>query len=573
MIHLALIALVSLSSFEQSLVNRLSGPRMMRDLKEITQYDRISGGAGEARSVDYIVNQLRQSGIAVQVHEFESLLSWPGAASLEIRGQRPERLEAVTFAFGTSTPAEGIEGDLVVAEMTGAAELAGNATIRPQDLKGKIVLVDELPYPHIARQLEAAGALAGIFSSNGERFNEMVTTTVWGTPSTANAHLIPKLSGVTLRRADVRTLQTRLARQRLRVRLKTAVDTQWRKVRLPVATIPGGVNDHFVLIGSHIDSWHQGGTDAGASNVIALELARAFQAAKDSGELERTIKIAWWPGHSTGRYSGSAWYADHQFSELDRGAIAHINMDGLGALGARQYSTQNSAELDALARQVLRDAVESEGKSTRPNRNSDQSFLGIGISSLQIDDTVPADAGGYWWWHTTEDTFDKADERVALRDAGAVAVAVSRLIQPRIIPFQFLDVTREIESRIQQLQQIAGPHFSLNDALEACYRLEFAIKEMNRNLENEIPNTRLRTINDRLIQLTRWINPLIYTIGGRYHPDDANPKSLIPGLANVGRLSQLQGDALRFEVTFLTRERNRLVDALDRASATASTIR
>lgn len=560
--------LLSLTGFEQAFTSEISGPRMMKDLQYITQFDRISGGEGEAKSVDYILDRLKEAGISTRVHEFDSLLSWPGAAGLELLAPESRKVDAITFSFGKSTPPAGITGDIV------AATLQGGAIRQPESLKGKIVFVDSLPSPTTARKLEEAGALATIFSSRADRFNEMVVTTVWGTPSTANANLIPNRPGITLKKSDGERLKSLVAKGPVRGRVKATVDTKWRRVRIPVATIQGRIADHYVLLGSHIDAWHHGGTDAGASNIIGLEMARAFQKLKDRGELQRSVRIAWWPGHSTGRYSGSTWYADNLFSELDSGAVAHVNMDGIGSRGARIYSTQNTAEFDALATDVLRDAVQAQGRIVRPNRNSDQSFLGIGIPSLQIDDSVPEDAGGYWWWHTVEDTYDKADEKIMVRDAAAVAVALLRLTQSPVLPYRFSDVTKQIEARIREYQQQAGNRFSLIEPLEACQQAESAIKGLERDLASrDIPADRLRNINDALMRISRWLNPILYTEGGRFHPDDAANKVLIPGLAGVARLANLRGDALLFEQTYLTRERNRVTDALNRAAATAASLK
>lgn len=559
--------LLSLTSYEQAVVSQISGSRMMKDLQYITQFDRISGGEGEAKSVDYIVERLKEAGIPLKVHEFDSLLSWPGQAGLELLAPEQRNIGAITFSFGKSTPSQGVTGEIV------AATVEGGMVRQPETLKGKIVFMDALPSPGGFLQIERAGAIGAIFNSTADRFNEMIATTVWGTPSTANAKLIPNLPGITLKKSDGAYLKSAIAKGAVRGRIKASVDTKLRRVRIPVANVEGRDADHFVLLASHIDAWHRGGTDAGASNIIGLEMARAFQHLKERGELQRSIRIAWWPGHSTGRYSGSTWYADNLFTELDRGAIAHVNMDGLGSRGGRIYSTQNTAEFDALAADVLRDAVQAQGRVARPNRNSDQSFLGIGIPSLQIDDSVPEEAGGYWWWHTVEDTYDKADENIMVRDASAVAVALSRLIQSPILPYRFSDVTKQIEARIREYQQQAGNRFSLERALQASRDADSAIKQLEQKLASgNLPSDRLRAINDGLMQISRLLNPVVYTESGRYHPDDANNKVLIPGLAGAARLANLRGDQLLFEETYLTRERNRLVDALHRTAATARSL-
>ena len=53
--------------------------------------------------------------------------------------------------------------------------------------------------------------------------------------------------------------------------------------------------------------------------------------------------------------------------------------------------------------------IEEVGDSVRitpPGRNSDQSFNGVGLPLLQINHSRTSEDGGYWWWHTPDDTRD-----------------------------------------------------------------------------------------------------------------------------------------------------------------------
>jgi N-acetylated-alpha-linked acidic dipeptidase len=52
---------------------------------------------------------------------------------------------------------------------------------------------------------------------------------------------------------------------------------------------------------------------------------------------QRSVRIAWWPGHSTGRYAGSTWYADTFALDLSENCVAHINCDNPGCRRATEY--------------------------------------------------------------------------------------------------------------------------------------------------------------------------------------------------------------------------------------------
>jgi len=93
------------------------------------------------------------------------------------------------------------------------------------------------------------------------------------------------------------------------VSVSTSLDTGWRRIPVLVAEIPGNrVPDEFVLLHGHLDSWHVGVGDNATGDATMLELARVFWQHRD--DLTRTVRIAWWSGHSHGRYAGSTWYAD-----------------------------------------------------------------------------------------------------------------------------------------------------------------------------------------------------------------------------------------------------------------------
>ncbi len=195
---LRLISLLfALLPLEQAITSEINGPRMMRDLEYITRFDRISGGEGEARAVDYIIGQLQQAGIPYRVHEFESLLSWPGPASLEILAPESRNIHAITFSFARSTPPEGVVSEIVAARMEARDlnSLTADVRIDPTGLAGKIAFVDARAFPHVVRQVEDAGAAAAIFTAGGDLVTEGIGTVVWGTPSRANAGLIPAIRG------------------------------------------------------------------------------------------------------------------------------------------------------------------------------------------------------------------------------------------------------------------------------------------------------------------------------------------------------------------------------------------
>ena len=70
------------------------------------------------------------------------------------------------------------------------------------------------------------------------------------------------------------------------------------------------------------------GTSASATMPPAtpamLEIARVLWQHRD--RLERSVRICWWPGHSTGRFAGSTWYADEFALDLAPHCLAHTQL-------------------------------------------------------------------------------------------------------------------------------------------------------------------------------------------------------------------------------------------------------
>ena len=170
-----------------------------------------------------------------------------------------------------------------------------------------------------------------------------------------------------------------------------------------------------------------------------LELARVFQQFRQ--ELQRTVRIAWWSGHSHGRYAGSTWYADTYALDLAEQCVAQINCDSPGCRWATVFTdVMWTEEADPLARAVIRDVAGEEAVWARPLRAGDYSFSNLGISgAFMLSSTMPetlrrekgyyavGGCGGNIAWHTEDDTLEIAERENLRRDIQLYATAVWRL--------------------------------------------------------------------------------------------------------------------------------------------------
>lgn len=545
--------------------------------RAIIEHERPSGSPGELAAIDYIVGTLAADGVPVEVHEFLAYTSDPVAARVEVLGERLAP-EAITVAF--SRAVRNLEAPLVdVGDPTALAAFALGSGERLElapspgapSLAGTIALVDAQPRPDIAWKLERLGAVGAIFVNPEERLNELIVTTVWGTPSLRNRHRIPSLAAAQVKRSGGEAIRRLLALGPVRVRLTTELRQGWQPLRLAVATVPAADSGApFVVFGGHIDAWYYGATDEGASNAAMLALAQAFH--RHRARLRRSLVVAWWPGHSNGRYAGATWFADHRHERLRTDALAYVNVDGIGQMRARQFSATATAALAGLAARVVQAGVGEAVTPTPPGRNSDMAFHGVGLPVLQLHHTRLAEEGGYWWWHTPDDTFDKVDFDILKTDTDLYADALAELLAAPLFP---VDLAAEVDALGRLLAErtaVADGRFDLSAAVARQQRLAALVRDVQRAVAGaRDPDAAL----DRaVVRVLRPLQRVTYTLLGPYHPDPAVEVGLLPGLAPLGTLSAADpaSDRYGFALATLVRERNRLVDALDEAIAAAAAL-
>lgn len=581
---------------------------LARSLDSIVQYDRRSGTEGEDRALDFVLRELRGEGIPARVDTFSAYVSDPVSASVEAPAADPEfSPEALTVSFAGS--AEALTAPLVdvgdadalpaLAVATGErllldceldAELqrptgipgglqagtsggAGDERVCPEapDLRGKIAMVEALPIPETAWKLERLGAVGAIFVNPEDRLNALITTTLWAGPSLRNQHRIPSLPLAEVTQGDGQRLRAMLEEEPgLRVRLTSEVETRWKPLRLVQAAIPAeNPVGSFAVLGGHIDSWWQGATDEAASNAAMLELARAFWDQRE--RLRRGLVVAWWPGHSNARYAGSKWYADHHFQQLRQRAVAYLNVDGIGQRDASTFDAATTVSLADVARNAVQEVSDQRIEPDRPVRNSDQSFNGIGLPLLQIYHRRPDSLGGYWWWHSREDTRDKIDASVLDADAGAYAGALARLLVSPRLPVDPVDQVDYLGQLLHDRQATASGRLDLSAEIKLQARLLEAVEAVEEALPPE-PDER---VNLSRLRVLRPVHRVLYTLGGSYHPDPSVNLGPLPGLGPVERLAEAEPGSHRYEVTrrTLVRERNRLHEALQRSLERAERLR
>jgi len=551
---------------------------MESELDSIVQYDRLSGSPGEFAAVEYLRQTLEAEGIHAAVDTFLAYISDPVSANVEVPGTNfaPEAItvsgsgtvrglrgQAVDLGALSDLPPMLTEtGELLSLDAQGPAGSTSSSTL--PDLTGRIALVTGQPRPDPVIQLGRMGAAGIVFINPEERLNDLTVTSVWGGPSLLNYHRVPTLPVAEIKRSDGDRLRSMMASGPIRLKISTETKTGWKELRLLTATIPGRPTEDapYVLAGGHLDAWYHGGTDNAGANVAMLETVRAFH--RHRGQLERGLVMAWWPGHSNGRYAGSAWFVDNSFDELRRGAVAHVNYEGMGQIEAKRFSANATASLNGMTQDVFTGEVGDTVRITPPGRNSDQSFNGVGLPLLQLNHSRLAEDGGYWWWHTPEDTRDKVSAEVLKVDTDLYISALGRLLATPVLPLSISATVERLGSILRERQEIAADHFDLSEAIARQEELLEAVRSLEADLNTTMAG---RNLDLGLVAVLRPLHRVLYTLLGAYHPDPAVSEGSLPGLNPVEMLAanDPSTDRYQFALTTLRRELPRILEAIDTA--------
>ncbi|NMB25891.1 MAG: M28 family peptidase [Firmicutes bacterium] len=564
---------------EQNLINELSAKELMRHVEYFCQLDRTSASSGEFEAIDYIVAELKALGIPVDVHEFDAFLSFPQKASVEVLEQDccsehakvEQVLRAKTRAFSGATPPEGVTGEVVY--VPGGSDMFTDfdtkAKLEQSQLAGKVVMSEGGGRQNMltAHKLGAV-AYIHMWPSDEDVLHEGIVSPVWGTPTAATIDNIPDIPVVTITNADGEMIKQRIAQgKRCLLTVKAEVETGWRKLRMPEVRIPGKTDD-FVLLGGHIDSWHLGATDNASGNATCLELAKFFWQHKD--ELQRGVRVAWWPGHSTGRYAGSTWYADNFWFDLHDHCVTYINIDSPGPLGATQYALVTAvAENSLFAQDIVEQLTGQRPAIERPVRAGDQSFWGPGVTSLfMLLSELPASekasvggSGGAWWWHTEYDTVDKVCPEVLLLDTQIHGLAAYRVCTAALVPLRLVDMAWELWSIVDQLADKAGDLPSLNQLnreLHHLHDLTGQLEKLRKQADSMTCEER-RLFDSTINRAIKILTPINYTVNGMFDHDPAIPTPALPGLAPAAKLAELETEdsSAKFIKNGLVRQTNR----------------
>jgi N-acetylated-alpha-linked acidic dipeptidase len=529
------------------------------------------------RGADLIAERLAAIGIPVTMHEPTLYLSLPGNARVDAGGRG---FAAKPPAFSKPCP-EGLTASLVYVPGR-AREAVVSAPADPERYRGKIVVTEGMGLPMVIDELERGGAAGVIAVNPGERIHWGTASTIWGTPEADDIARLPKIPSVAVNAADGRVL-IELARTGGIATLTSELEVGWFPQKLPVVEIPGNDEaDQFVLVHGHYDSWGVGVGDNGTGNACMVELARRLWQMRP--QLRRSVRLAWWPAHSTGRYGGSAWYLDAHAVDLAERCVVHMNCDSPGCRWATSY--QDIVMMPETVRtvtEVVRRVTGQTSRPKRPNRSSDYTFYNLGISAAFMASSMMPEAalrehgyyrvggcGGNIAWHTEDDTFEIADRDILAKDVELYLAAVLAFATPELLPIDWRDAVDDLQGTVARYQAAAGPRFDLIPARDALAQLRAKLDKFEALARaGRVP---ARKANALIRDLARILVPLNFARRGSYQQDPATTQPPIPVLGLAAELDAFDAQHIGFALTSLRRGCNHVVAAARQAGRMIDTV-
>jgi hypothetical protein len=332
-----------------------------------------------------------------------------------------------------------------------------------------------------------------------------------------------------------------------------------------------------MLVHGHYDSWDVGIGDNAVGDATLLELASIFHAHRK--RLRRSLLVAWWPGHSMGRYAGSTWFADRFAMDLRERCVAALNIDSPGCWHATAYDeVMWMAEADEFCRRAIKDATGVTPHRLRPIRAGDYSFNQLGLTSFfMLLSNIPqaerdrlgfypvGGCGGNTAWHTEDDLLSIADRDNLTRDLKVYVTAILRVLNAGILPFDYRATLKEIADAVDGYRKQAGALADFGPIDREMRRLKSALNAFYAALPGTGAGAATARANDILRELARLLVPINYSAGERFDHDPALPLGTVPRLAAAAHLNNAPPERRPFVQAGLAREVNKVANALHEA--------
>ena len=383
---------------------------------------RLSGSRALEDAIQWAVAEMKKDGLDNVHTEPVKVPHWVrGHESVEITSPRAMPLVMLGLGNSVGTPAEGLEGDVIVVrsfeELDAAAER----------IKGRIVLYNA-PFTNYGDTVQfrstgpsraaGLGAVAALVRSVGPPGLRLPHTGVL-----RYTDGVPQIPAAAITAEDADLLQ-RMQDRGTRVRVRLKMEAKF----LPDAdsfNVVGELRgrekpDEVVVLGGHFDSWDvgTGSTDDGGGCVVTWEALRIMK--KLNLRPRRTVRVVLWTNEENGTRGGLAYrdrykdqLANHVLMlESDNGVFRPTGFGFTGSDAARA----KVKDIATLLRGIAADRISAAGEGA----DIGPSVQAGNIPAMSLD----VEGNYFLIHHTPADTIDKIDPMDMSRAAAAIAVVV-----------------------------------------------------------------------------------------------------------------------------------------------------
>jgi len=383
---------------------------------------RLSGSRSLEDAIQWAVKQMKIDGLENVHTEPVKVPHWVrGQESAEIVAPRRHAMVMLGLGNSVGTPAEGLEGEILVVHNYEQLEAAADRGL----VKGRIVLYN-VPFTTYDETVQfrgsgpsraaARGAVAVLVRSVGPPGLRLPHT---GALSYAEG--VPQIPAAAITTEDADRLQ-RMQDRGTRVRVRLKMEARF----LPDAdsfNVVGEIRgrerpDEVVVVGGHFDSWDvgTGSTDDGGGCIATWEALRLMKKLKLRPR--RTVRVVLWTNEENGSRGGLAYrdrykdqLANHVLMlESDAGVFRPTGFGFTGSDAARA----RIKEIATLLRGIQADRIGPAGGGA----DIGPSVQAAGIPALSLE----GDGNYFLIHHTPADTVDKIDPMDVARASAAIAV-------------------------------------------------------------------------------------------------------------------------------------------------------
>lgn len=340
-----------------------------------------------------------------------------------------------------------------------------------------------------------------------------------------------------------------------KVRMKISTHNEKADTWTVIGTIRGSVEpDRYVIMGNHIDAWAFGAIDPSSGTAAVLEVARAFgELTKTGWRPRRTIIFGSWGSEEYGLIGSYEW-VEELTKNLDRRAVAYLNMDVAvsGTFVPYFASTPNlyraireatklvpdpnpdDLEGDVTTlydRWLARAPFLEDGEPYIADLGSGSDFtaflqvVGMSASDVSFVDDRALGISPYPMYHSVYETYKLVktyyDPDFYYHQAAARAYAeiMRNLAESIVLPLNCLDYANKIDDFFKSLRDgdtgqkmIHDGGLSFDHMEQAVNKLVEAATTFQEYIENKVDYTNLyqiRAVNDQLMSFERaFIDPL-----------------------------------------------------------------